>query len=155
MNPDKNTQCLRDPNIEPTDSILNDSLKDAYPSYLLFLNLLKQIDVDLVWRYYTDGKAWLAKGIYRWTGKKGSDKEMSVFWCSIWNGFFKIVIYIPEDKREDILNLQIDDNLKIKIREIKRMGETFRTLPIVFDIHSNEELESILKIIVYKKGLRK
>lgn len=152
---DDNFQLLRNPNIEPTDSVLNDSLKDAYPSYLLFLNLLKQIDVDLVWRYYTDGKAWLAKGIYRWTGKKGSDKEMSVFWCSIWNGFFKIVIYIPEDKREDILNLPIDDNLKIKIREIKRMGETFRTLPIVFDIHSNEELESILKIIVYKKGLRK
>lgn len=152
---DDNFQLLKNPNIEPTDSVLNDSLKDAYPSYLLFLNLLKQIDVDLVWRYYTDGKAWLAKGIYRWTGKKGSDKEMSVFWCSIWNGFFKIVIYIPEDKREDILNLQIDDNLKIKIREIKRMGETFRTLPIVFDIHSNEELESILKIIVYKKGLRK
>ncbi len=152
---DDNFQLLRNPNIEPTDSVLNDSLKDAYPSYLLFLNLLKQIDVDLVWRYYTDGKAWLAKGIYRWTGKKGSDKEMSVFWCSIWNGFFKIVIYIPEDKREDIQNLQIDDNLKIKIREIKRMGETFRTLPIVFDIHSNEELESILKIIVYKKGLRK
>lgn len=152
---DDNFQLLKNPNIEPTDSVLNDSLKDAYPSYLLFLNLLKQIDVDLVWRYYTDGKAWLAKGIYRWTGKKGSDKEMSVFWCSIWNGFFKIVIYIPEDKREDILNLPIDDDLKIKINEIKRMGETFRTLPIVFDVHSNEELESMLKIIVYKKGLKK
>lgn len=152
---DDNFQLLKNPNIEPTDSVLNDSLKDAYPSYLLFLNLLKQIDVDLIWKYYTDGKAWLAKGIYRWTGKKGSEKEMSVFWCSVWNGFFKIVIYIPEDKREDILNLPIDDNLKIKIREIKRMGETFRTLPIVFDVHSNEELESILKIIVYKKGLRK
>lgn len=152
---DDNFQLLKNPNIEPTDSVLNDSLKDAYPSYLLFLNLLNQIDVDLVWRYYTDGKAWLAKGIYRWTGKKGSDKEMSVFWCSIWNGFFKIVIYIPEDKREDILNLPIDDNLKIKIREIKRMGETFRSLPIVFDVHSNEELESMLKIIVYKKGLKK
>lgn len=152
---DDNFQLLKNPNIEPTDSVLNDSLKDAYPSYLLFLNLLKQIDVDLVWRYYTDGKAWLAKGIYRWTGKKGSDKEMSVFWCSIWNGFFKIVIYIPEDKREDILNLLIDDDLKIKINEIKRMGETFRTLPIVFDVHSNEELESMLQIIVYKKGLKK
>jgi len=152
---DDNFQLLKNPNIEPTDSVLNDSLKDAYPSYLLFLNLLKQIDVDLIWKYYTDGKAWLAKGIYRWTGKKGSEKEMSVFWCSVWNGFFKIVIYIPEDKREDILNLPIYDNLKIKIREIKRMGETFRTLPIVFDVHSNEELESILKIIVYKKGLRK
>lgn len=152
---DGNIQLLRNPDIEPTDVVLKESLGDIYRTYLLFLSLIHQHNIEVVWRYYPDGKAWLAKGIYRWMGKKGSNKEMTVFWCSIWKGFFKIVIYIPEDRREDLLNLPIDNDLKIKIREIKRMGETFRTLPIVFDVHSNEGLESMLQIIVYKKGLKK
>lgn len=150
-----NGQLLRNPDIEPTETILSESLNDAYLSYQQFQNLLNQSDIDFVWRYYPDGKAWLAKGIYRWIGKRGSNKELTLFWCSIWNGFFKVVIYIPEDRRNDVLSLSIDNNLKIMISELKRMGETFRTLPIVFDIKSNELFDSIFKIIEYKKGLKK
>lgn len=151
----KHIQLLRNPDIEPTDVVLKESLGDVYSAYLQFLNLLYQYNIDIVWRYYPDGKAWLAKGIYRWIGKRGSNKELTVFWCSIWNGYFKVVIYIPEDNREDLLSLSIDEELKHVISNLKRMGETFRTLPIVFDIHTNELLESMLKIIEYKKGLKK
>lgn len=150
-----NVQLLRNPDIEPTETILSESLNDAYLSYQQFQDHLQEHDIDFVWRYYPDGKAWLAKGIYRWTEKRGSNKEMTLLWCSIWNGFFKIVIYIPEDKRDDVLSLSIDNDLKNVISELERMGETFRTIPIVFDIKSNELFDSVFKIIEYKKGLKK
>lgn len=150
-----NVQLLRNPDVEPTEDVLKESLNDAYSSYQQFQDLLNQSDIDFVWRYYPDGKAWLAKGIYRWIGKRGSNKELTLFWCSIWDGYFKVVIYIPEDKRNDVLSLSIDHNLKIVISELERMGETFRTIPIVFDIKSNDLFDSIFKIIEYKKGLKK
>jgi len=150
-----NVQLLRNPDVEPTEDVLKESLNDAYSSYQQFQDHLQEHDIDFVWRYYPDGKAWLAKGIYRWIGKRGSNKELTLFWCSIWNGFFKIIIYIPEDRRNDVLSLSIENNLKIVISELKRMGETFKTLPIVFDIKSNDLFDSIFKIIEYKKGLKK
>lgn len=150
-----NVQLLRNPDVEPTEDVLKESLNDAYSSYQQFQDHLQEHDIDFVWRYYPDGKSWLAKGIYRWIGKRGSNKELTLFWCSIWNGFFKIIIYIPEDRRNDVLSLSIENNLKIVISELKRMGETFKTLPIVFDIKSNDLFDSIFKIIEYKKGLKK
>lgn len=150
-----NVQLLRNPDVEPTEAVLKESLKTAYSSYQQFQNLLNQSDIDFEWRYYPDGKAWLAKGIYRWIGKRGSNKELTLFWCSIWDGYFKVVIYIPEDKRNDVLSLSIDNELKNVISELERMGETFRTIPIVFDIKSNDLFDSIFKIIEYKKGLKK
>lgn len=155
MKSELNKQLLRNPDIEPTDTVLKESLVDAYSIYHQFLDLLKQYDIDFVWRYYPDGKTWLAKGIYHWIGKRGSNKEMTLFWCSIWEGYFKIVLYIPEDKRNEILNLSIDNELKNVISEIKRMGDKFRTLPIVFDINSDEHFDSMFKIIEYKKGIKK
>jgi hypothetical protein len=50
--------------------------------------------------------------------------------------------------------LTINEDLKESISEIKRMGDTFRTLPIVFDIHSIELFESMFMIIDFKKGLK-
>jgi hypothetical protein len=147
-------QLLRNPDIEPSDTVLNECLLDAYPVYVQFLDELNKNDISLIWRYYPDGKAWLAKGIYQWIGKRGAQKEKTLFWCSVWNGFFKLVIYVPEEKREELLNLTINEDLKESISEIKRMGDTFRTLPIVFDIHSIELFESMFMIIDFKKGLK-
>jgi hypothetical protein len=147
-------QLLRNPDIEPNESVLRECLLNAYPIYVQFLDVLSQHEINLVWRYYPDGKAWLAKGVYQWIGKRGSQKEKTIFWSSVWNGFFKIVIYIPEDRREDLINLSINEELKKSISEIRRMGDTFRTLPIVFDVHSNELFDSMFKIIDFKKELK-
>jgi hypothetical protein len=154
MKQEEHIQLLRNPEIEPTELVLRECLLDAYPAYVQFLNELLLNDINLIWRYYPDGKAWLAKGIYQWIGKRGAQKEKTLFWCSVWNGFFKLVIYIPEEKREELLNLTINQELKESISVIKRMGDTFRTLPIVFDIHSIELFESIFMIIEFRRGLK-
>lgn len=154
MESNKSKQLLRNPEVEPTDSVLKESLIESYSSYGEFLNELNKYDIQLKWRYYPDGKAWLAKGIHQWVGKRGAQKEKTIFWGSIWEGYFKIVVYIPELNRDELLKLNIDEDLKKSISNIKRMGDTFKTLPIVFDVYSNILFDSFFKIINYKKGLK-
>ena len=50
-------QLLRNPDIQPTSDIIAEALQDANDSYIKFLNELANQDIDLEWRYYTDGKA--------------------------------------------------------------------------------------------------
>ena len=154
MMSDKPIQLLRDPEVEPTESVLKESLLESYHSYLEFLNELSMYDIQLKWRYYPDGKAWLAKGVYQWAGKRRAQKEKTIFWGSVWEGFFKIVIYIPEVNRDELLKLDMDEELKTSIINIKRMGDSFKTLPIIFDVYTNELFDSLFKIIDYKKGLK-
>ena len=50
-------QLLRNPDIQLTSDIIAEALQDANDSYIKFLNELANQDIDLEWRYYTDGKA--------------------------------------------------------------------------------------------------
>jgi len=154
MESNKSKQLLRNPEVEPTDTVLKESLLESYSSYGEFLNELNKYDIQLKWRYYPDGKAWLAKGIYQWVGKRGAQREKTIFWGSVWEGYFKIVVYIPELNRDELLKLDIDEDLKKSISNIKRMGDTFKTLPIVFDVYSSILFDSLFKLINYKKGLK-
>lgn len=72
-------QLLRNPDIQPTSEIKAEALQDANDSYIRFLNELENQDIDLEWRYYTDGKAWLGKGLYKWLGVRGGQKVTTVF----------------------------------------------------------------------------
>jgi len=42
---------------------------------------------------------------------RGGQKEVTAFWLSIWDGFFKTTFYIPEKARSEALNLSLDDDL--------------------------------------------
>jgi len=44
-------------------------------------------------------------------GVRGGQKEVTAFWLSIWDGFFKTTFYIPEKARSEALNLPLDDDL--------------------------------------------
>ena len=66
---------------------------------------------------------------------------MTVFWLSIWEGFFKVTIYIPEKARADIFSLPLDDEVKQMIADSKQMGEKLKYFPLVFELHSDEMFE--------------
>jgi len=55
-------QLLRDENIEPTGEVIAEGLGFANDVYVGFLEKLGKHDIELTWRYYNDGKAWLGKG---------------------------------------------------------------------------------------------
>ena len=120
-------QLLRDPGIQLTDAVFAEALGPANSAYRAFLGELPNHDIQLEWRYYTDGKAWLGKGIYRWKGARGGQKEMTVFWMSIWEGFFKVSIFFPEASRTELLAL-LDPLCRLprKCRGARRTGQGLR-----------------------------
>ena len=147
-------QLLRNPNIQPTSDIIVEALQDANDSYIKFLNELANQDIDLEWRYYTDGKAWLGKGLYKWLGVRGGQKVTTVFWLSIWEAFFKITIYIPEKARDDLFSLPLNNTVKQMINDSKQMGNRLKFFPLVFELNSNESFEQIHILFDFKKSLK-
>jgi hypothetical protein len=144
-------QLLRDPEIPPSSAVISEALKEANKTYLKFVRELANYDIQLDWRYYTDGKAWLAKGLYHWTGIRGGQKETTIFWLSMWDGFFKVSFYIPEKDRADALNLPLDPKVKQIIADSKQIGK-LKFFPLVFDVFSDERFEDILILADFKKS---
>lgn len=72
-------QLLRNPDIEPSGDVIEKALGQANNTYMKFLVELASHDIRLEWRYYNDGKAWLAKGLYKRTGARGGQSEKTVF----------------------------------------------------------------------------
>jgi hypothetical protein len=107
--------------------------------------------ITVEWRYYNDGKAWLAKGLYKWTGARGGQKENTVFWLSIWDSFFKVTIYFPEKNREEVLRLPLDNKVKLMMADSKQMGK-LRSFPLVFDLCWIKCLGPFLLLLILRKA---
>jgi hypothetical protein len=145
-----NEPCLRDPAIQPYSNVISEALKEAYDAYMKFVSELENHDIHMDWRYYTDGKAWLAKGLHHWIGVRGGQKETTIFWLSIWDGFFKVTFFIPEKVRANALALPLDNVVKQMITDSKQMGK-LKFFPLVFDVCSNERFEDVFSLVDFKK----
>ncbi len=146
-------QLLRNPDIEPSYDVIAQALGEAGSAYIKFIKELASRDIQLEWRYYNDGKAWLAKGLYIWTGVRGGQNEKTVFWLSIWDGFFKVTFYFPEKARAELLNLPLDNTVKQMITSSRQMGKLKYT-PLVFDLCSDEMLEAVLQLADFRKSVK-
>ena len=146
-------QLLRDSSIEPTSEIIAEGLAAANDSYIKFTSELKSHDIQVDWRYYNDGKAWLGKALYKWTTARGAKKEITVFWLSIWNGFFKVSFYITEKFRPDVLNLPVGSETKRMIEAAEQIGK-LKFFPLVFDLRTDKLFDDIYILIDYKKTLK-
>ena len=146
-------QELRNPDIQPSGLVIAKALGEANKAYIKFVSQLEDHDIKLEWRYYTDGKAWLAKGLYKWTGPRGGQKETTVFWLSIWEGFFKVSIFVPEKVREDVLSLPLDDEIKLMVADSKQMGK-LKYFPLVFDLHSDEMFKAVFSLADFRKRIK-
>lgn len=145
-------QLLRNPDIQPSNEVIERALKEANNVYIKFIYELASHDIHLEWRYYNDGKAWLAKGLYKWTGTRGGNNEKTIFWLSIWDGFFKVTMYIPEKARENVLSLSLDNRIKQMIANSKKMGK-FNFFPIVFDLHSDDMFKALFLLADFRKSI--
>jgi len=146
-------QLFRDVNIEPTSALIAEGLSSANDAYIEFLEKLKNHSVELNWRYYNDGKAWLGKGLYKWTTKRGTSKKITAFWLSMWEGFFKVVIYIPEKYRSEALSISLSGEITEMMKAAKQMGK-LKFFPLVFDLNSNKMFDDIFTIIDFRKILK-
>lgn len=146
-------QLLRNPDIKPSSDVIAKALGESNHSYVKFMNELRSHDIHLEWRYYNDGKAWLAKGLFKWIGVRGNQKEKTVFWLSMWEGFFKVTIYVPEQARIDALNLPLDNEVKKMISASQQMGK-LKYFPTVFDLYSDEMFEAVFLLVDFRKNVK-
>ena len=146
-------QLMRDPAIEPADEVIAECLGKANDAYLKYVEGLEPHDTEVEWRYYNDGKAWLGKGLYKWTTTRGTEKEMTVFWLSVWDGFFRVSLFIPEKARIDALTLPLKSGTKKMIEAAKQMGK-LKFFPLVFDLRSDKGFDDIYTLIDFKKAVK-
>ena len=132
---------LNEPEILPTVEILKNVLGK---SYAVFEELSKELTDDLglifEWNYYKDSKAWLCKVAH---------KKKTIFWLSAWSSYFKTSFFFMERHLEGIMALGIDDNHFTIEKEWGKM------IPLIFNISKSEQLPDLLKMVTYKKNLKK
>ena len=144
-------QLLRDANIEPSSEVIAEGLGLANDAYIGFLKECANHSIELNWRYYNDGKAWLGKGLYKWQTSRGTQKEITAFWLSVWEGFFKVSVFIPEKHRAEVLNLPLSAEMKKKIEDAKRMGK-LKFFPLIFDLSSKDVFGELFILIDFRKS---
>jgi len=132
------TQLLREQEIFPSEEVLKNALGKVYNVFEEFETRLTQDDIALTfdWHYYKDSKAWLCKV---------SHKKKTVFWLSVWDGFFKTSFFFLERHMEGIAALEINKNsFTIK-------NEWGKMIPLIFNIKNKKQFPDLLKMIEFKK----
>ena len=132
------TQLLRQPEIFPSGEVLKEALGEAYNVLEDLEKLLTQEEFALTfnWHYYNDGKSWLCKV---------SHKKKTVFWLSVWDGFFQTSFFFLERHLEGIAALQIEENSYTMAKEWGKM------IPVIFKIKNKKQIPGLLKMVEFKK----
>ena len=133
---------LGNPDIYPSDDILAEALGESYTAYKSLVQKLPEYKIEPEWRYYNDGKSWLTKAVY---------KKKTVFWLSVWDGFFKVSLFFTEKTRIGIQELPISATIKTKIANEPAMG---RVIPLTLELYSESILEDLYALIAYKQSLK-
>ena len=134
-------QLLREQGIYPSKEVLKNVLGEVYCVLEELETQLRQDEFGLTfdWNYYRDGKSWLCKVCH---------KKKTVFWLSVWEGFFKTAFFFLERHVEGIAALDIPEHIKDDFGRTKPVG---KMLPMLLNINKKEQLPDLLKIIKYKK----
>jgi hypothetical protein len=137
-------QLLRDPASPPSEDLLRSVLKNSYQAYEEMMKVITGAGYGLEpqWNYYKDGKAWLCKVVH---------KKKTVFWLSVWDGFFKAGFYFVERHCPGIHELEINANIKQELKDAKPFGTLY---PVTLRITGSEQIRDLLTLINYKKGLK-
>ena len=135
------TQLLREQEIFPSREVLKNTLGKVYGVLEELETRLTQDEFALTfdWHYYKDSKAWLCKVAH---------KKKTIFWLSVWEGFFKTSFFFLERHLEGIAALGIDENSFVMEKEWGKMT------PLIFNINDKKQFPDLLKIIRYKKGAK-
>lgn len=136
------TQLLRNKELYPTEEVLQKVLMDSIQAYNQLVTTIAELQAEMIWRYYNDGKAWLCKVQH---------KNKTIFWLSVWDGYFKTTFYFTEKNCQGIELLDIDQTIRNEFRNNKPIG---KFLPLTLTIQNRKQLIDLLKIAEYKRGLK-
>jgi hypothetical protein len=131
---------LNDKDVYPDDEALQQYLGGTKAIWDRFTAQLRTdfSGITLEWRYYTDGKAWLAKVVH---------KQKTICWVSVWERFFKITFYFMQKNDTDIAELQIDRRAKEHYLSHKGFG---KLKPLSFEVKTGRTLKDVIIVMRYK-----
>lgn len=114
--------ALSDPDVYPSDEVLDAILGPARPAYDALLDFLRAEYPDAVgaWKYYRDGGRWLLN-VSR--GKKGT-----VFWLTADPGSFRTTFYLASRHEDRVLESGLPEPLKEQYRA--SAGRKFRGITV-------------------------
>jgi hypothetical protein len=138
------TQLLAEQNILPTKEVLKNALGESYLVFNELMEIITNNHFRLVKKcgHYNGGKYWLCKVCY---------KKKTICWLSVLNNFFKVGFCFTEKNGLGMAELDIENNIKEDFKRIKKNGK-WRLL--VVNMHRKEQIDDVIKIIEYKKGLK-
>ncbi|HEY6954461.1 MAG TPA: DUF3788 family protein [Flavisolibacter sp.] len=138
------TIALKEPTVSPSSKVLQTVLGKAFPAYEELIDTItsKDYGMNVEWRYYNDGKAWLCKAQY---------KKKTVFWLSAGDHYFRTAFYFTEKACPGIFALDIDEAIKREFRDVKHIG---KLIPLVTRVTQKKQLRDVLKLVEYKKELK-
>ena len=134
----RTTPLLNEAEVFPSAEVLKNTLGKVYSVLEALETQLTQNEYALTfdWHYYRDSKAWLCKV---------SHKKKTVFWLSVWDGFFKTSFYFLERHLEGIAALNIAENSFVIKKEWGKM------IPLLFEIRSQNQFPDLFNMVEFKK----
>jgi hypothetical protein len=135
---------LKDKDILPTSEVIKNALGKSSKAFEQLMKAITtaEFNFDPQWHYYNDGKAWLCKVVY---------KKKTIFWLSVWDGFFKTGFYFTEKNCSGIDALDIDVAIVKDFKSTKPIG---KLLPLTINVENEKQMNDVLKVAAYKKGLK-
>jgi len=134
---------LRDPKVKPDEKLLRSVLgNESYALYSRVLFEIGSMGAEFQWNYYKDGKSWLCKVVM---------KKKTLFWLSVWDGYFKAGFYFTEKHVEPILALGIDTRLKECFATAKPIG---KLIPLTLNVDSNAKIDDLIVVAQFKSSLK-
>lgn len=145
---------LREKDVSPTKEVLQATFGKSYNAYGKFQEELANLEIKQEWQYYLGGsKAWMARGQYRWTTPRGTNKEKTLYWLSGWDGYFKVAVWFLDKNRMEVLKADVSEETKKLIRGTANFATKMATFPVEIDVCTPEQLLDIYELIKYKKKL--
>ena len=137
-------RLLRDKDVYPSPEVLQNALGKRCVILKELLDTItgEEYGLTFEWRYYNDGKSWLGKAVY---------KKKTVFWLSVWSGYFQTNFYFTEKTRGGVMDLNIDDDIKAAFAKTEATG---KLVPLSLKIDKKRQLKDMLEIVKYKKTLK-
>jgi len=135
---------LNDPKEFPDEKVLEKYLgktKNVWDKFLQDISA-QEGSLDLAWKYYRDGNAWLCKL---------TKKKMTVCWISIWDKYFKVTFYFNEKCDHDIQQMEIGSDLKESYAKNKSIG---KLKPLTVEVRTTAALKSVATLIKYKSSIK-
>ena len=136
------SQLLRDPMVQPDDSVLENLLGKNYHLFKEFSEKTNARNLVLEWNYYRDVKSWLCKVL---------NKKKNLCWLSVWDNGFKLTFYFTQKTINGVYDLEITDDIKKMAHETKSTG---KLLPIMLFIKNKKITKDAIKLIEYKMTLK-